>query len=755
MLVSRKIPLAAALLTLASISISTVLSLTMSSGQIREQTLKTLDAYAEDRHKDLDRLLSGIDKDMLLTAADPATVEALKALDAAAAKAGPDSFGALQKAYVTENPNPTGKHDLLDQAGSSDYDQVHARYHPFFRRHLRTYGYYDMFLFNAKGDAVYTVFKEADFATNFLTGKWASSGLGTILKQALAAKDDDAVFYSDFAPYAPSAGAPAAFLAVPIREAGATVGVLAMQMPMDKFLETLSNNSGLGDTGETILINGQNLLTVDSTRTPEDDTLKVKVEGDLISAALSGTAASGELAGYRGITSYAALEPVQYHGTRWAIAALMGKDEANAPVVALRNMVALCALLLLIASTVVSTILSRQLMAPIVTLVRAMTRLASGNTDITLAGEKRLDEIGDMVRSVGIFRDAALSQRRLEEEADLTRRKADADRREREAERAAEAAQIRAAVEGIGDALQGLAAGNLRLRIETPFEGELDRIRINYNEAVTTLDNALSMVGASVGVIHVGTSEISAAANNLSARTEQQAASVEETAAALEEITTTVSDSRKRAEEMGALVSKARERGEKSSEIARRTTAAMVSIEESSKQINSIISVIDEIAFQTNLLALNAGVEAARAGEAGKGFAVVAMEVRELAQRSATAAREIKNLITTSGEQVKEGVTLVSQVGDALRDIVDEVLEINTHVIAIVESSREQATGLREINTAVNVIDQGTQQNAAMVEQTTAATHSLASEARTLATLLGNFDLGKGQSGVWTDAHAA
>lgn len=746
MLVSRKIPLAAALLTLASISISTVVSLTMSSQQIREQTLQTLDAYAEDRHKDLDRLLSGIDKDMLLTASDPGTVEALRALDVAATKSGPEGFKALQAAYVTDNPNPTGKHDLLDQAGSSEYDLAHARYHPFFRQHLRTYGYYDMFLFNSKGDAVYTVFKEADFATNFLNGQWASSGLGIVFKQALAAKNDDAIFYSDFAPYAPSAGVPAAFLAVPIRDAGVTIGVLAVQMPMDKFLETLSNNTGLGETGETILINGNKMLTVDSTRTPEDDTLKAKLEGELIDAALSGTAMTGELTGYRGMTSYAAIEPVDYHGTKWAIAALVGKDEANAPVAALRNMVVVCALLLLVASVVVSTILSRRLMAPIVSLVTAMTRLASGNTGITLTGENRIDEIGDMVRSVGIFRDAALAQQRLEEEAEQTRRTAESDRRAREAERAAEAAQIREAVEGIGDALQALAAGNLRIRIDTAFVGELDRIRVNYNDAVTTLDNALSMVGASVGVIHTGTSEISAAANNLSYRTEQQAASVEETAAALEEITTTVGDSRKRAEEMGALVTKARERGEKSSELARRTTAAMVSIEDSSKQINSIISVIDEIAFQTNLLALNAGVEAARAGDAGKGFAVVAMEVRELAQRSATAAREIKNLITTSGDQVKEGVALVSDVGDALREIVDEVLEINTHVVAIVESSREQATGLREINTAVNVIDQGTQQNAAMVEQTTAATHSLAMEAQSLAKLLSNFDLGQDQA---------
>jgi methyl-accepting chemotaxis protein len=167
----------------------------------------------------------------------------------------------------------------------------------------------------------------------------------------------------------------------------------------------------------------------------------------------------------------------------------------------------------------------------------------------------------------------------------------------------------------------------------------------------------------------------------------------------------------------------------------------MHAIESSSSEITNIISVIDEIAFQTNLLALNAGVEAARAGEAGKGFAVVAQEVRELAQRSAKAAKEIKALITTSGEHVRSGVNLVGETGKALEVIVAEVQEINRHVAAIVESSREQAVGLQEINTAVNTMDQDTQKNAAMVEEQTAASHGLARDVASLNTLLAQFKL--------------
>jgi methyl-accepting chemotaxis protein len=169
---------------------------------------------------------------------------------------------------------------------------------------------------------------------------------------------------------------------------------------------------------------------------------------------------------------------------------------------------------------------------------------------------------------------------------------------------------------------------------------------------------------------------------------------------------------------------------------------AMSAIETSARQISKIIGVIDEIAFQTNLLALNAGVEAARAGEAGRGFAVVATEVRALAQRSADAAKEIKTLISASGQQVESGVRLVSETGKALARIVTQVERLNRLVSDIAASAQEQSTGLNEVNTAVNQMDQVTQQNAAMVEQSTAASHNLASTADGLAELVAQFRIG-------------
>ncbi len=384
---------------------------------------------------------------------------------------------------------------------------------------------------------------------------------------------------------------------------------------------------------------------------------------------------------------------------------------------------------------------ARGITMPIARLRERMTSLAGGDTTALVEGQDRRDEVGQMAKAVSVFRDNALERIRLEQDAESIRNASEIDRTKREAQKARDDADIQFTVDQLAEALGKLSAGDVGHRIEVPFVAHLDGLRTNYNSSVSTLSETLRAVGQNARSIDSGANEIRSAADDLSRRTEQQAASVEETAAALEEITTTVKDSSKRAEEVGGLVSRARIGAEKSGSVVREAVVAMREIERSSGEITNIIGVIDEIAFQTNLLALNAGVEAARAGEAGKGFAVVAQEVRELAQRSADAAREIKALIATSSDHVRSGVELVDNTGTALDVIVAEIQEINRHVYAIVESVREQSLSLQEINTAVNAMDQGTQQNAAMVEQSTAASHNLAKEAASLNELISRFNL--------------
>ncbi|UHS56950.1 methyl-accepting chemotaxis protein [Agrobacterium vaccinii] len=392
---------------------------------------------------------------------------------------------------------------------------------------------------------------------------------------------------------------------------------------------------------------------------------------------------------------------------------------------------------------------------PMARLRARMSSLAKGETAAEIDGIHRKDEIGQMAQAVAVFRDNAIERARLSQQADAAQVATEAERVERDGQKARESQELQHAVTELETALGRLSDGDLAVRIDNEFVQHLDGLRRNFNGSVQKLNIAMSSVGGNAHTISAGANELLGAADNLAKRTEQQAASVEQTAAALEEITTTVKDAAKRADEASKLVVRTRDGAENSSKIVRNAIEAMHQIENSSKEIANIIGVIDDIAFQTNLLALNAGVEAARAGEAGKGFAVVAQEVRELASRSANAAKEIKALITASGDQVRTGVTLVGETGKSLDTIASEVQEINRHVHAIAEASREQSLGLQEINTAVNTMDQGTQQNAAMVEESTAASHALAREAQSLTEMLGQFRLGDNAQAQRPNAYAA
>ncbi|MGO7537963.1 methyl-accepting chemotaxis protein [Rhizobium ruizarguesonis] len=379
---------------------------------------------------------------------------------------------------------------------------------------------------------------------------------------------------------------------------------------------------------------------------------------------------------------------------------------------------------------------------PILALSNDMQKLAGGDTAIACTGIGRTDEIGTMASAVEIFRQAAIANKQLEQNAEAARLQGETERvtaRKQADEDAAE--RLRAATSGLAAGLKRLASGDLAFQIDEPFAPDFEGLRHDFNMSIRQLDQTLGAIAAAIAAIDEGTREIASGAGDLSKRTEQQAASLEETAAALDQITANVSNSSKRTDEARTEATDANRNAVKSSEVVSHAEEAMRRIEASSQQISSIIGVIDEIAFQTNLLALNAGVEAARAGDAGKGFAVVAQEVRELAQRSAQAAKEIKGHIQKSSVEVESGVKLVLDTSQVLKAISEQIARINQHMDAIAVSAREQSTGLAEVNTAVNSMDQVTQQNAAMVEQSTAASGHLAEEAAKLRELVSRFKL--------------
>ncbi|NRB20122.1 MAG: HAMP domain-containing protein [Rhodobacteraceae bacterium] len=380
---------------------------------------------------------------------------------------------------------------------------------------------------------------------------------------------------------------------------------------------------------------------------------------------------------------------------------------------------------LLLIMTLVTIFFSTRSMVrrPIAKMMNAVNALSEGRVHEPVDLPKSKDEIGIMAVSIETLREGLAEKEGLE----VARKK----------EQVEQENVVRLLAEG----LQQLAAGNLNAAIKNELPGQYEQLRRDFNASIENLNGTVSQVVASAESIRNGAAEISQSSDDLSRRTESQAATLEETAAALDELTASVKSAAESARNVENITEEAKQEAEASGQVVQTAISAMTEIEQSSTHISQIIGVIDDIAFQTNLLALNAGVEAARAGESGRGFAVVASEVRALAQRSSDAAMEIKRLIGDSSKQVERGVDLVGKAGEALTNIADRVNHISRLVSDIAEGAVEQSTGLGEINAGVVQLDQVTQQNAAMVEQATAAGHMLNTDAGKLVDMVAHFKL--------------
>jgi methyl-accepting chemotaxis protein len=427
----------------------------------------------------------------------------------------------------------------------------------------------------------------------------------------------------------------------------------------------------------------------------------------------------------------------------WAIGAGMWVDDVDAAfrkvlfglATILVPAIALLLGLVLFSSRKVSRLLS--------TSVGNMNKIAAGDLSVEVAGLDRGDEIGSIARAVQVFKDNASELVQANQHrASLESAAVSAKRRE-EAEVRSHAETLGFFMKSFAGALRRLSNGEFDFRLNEAFSPDYEPLRQDLNASLEKLQTVLQAVSAITGSLTTSSQEISNASNDLSRRTEQQAASLEQTASALNEIIDTAKKAAEGANQARQVVAQAKDEAAKSGKVVSRAVEAMGGIEKSSQAISQIIGVIDEIAFQTNLLALNAGVEAARAGEAGRGFAVVASEVRALAQRSAGAAKEIKALIATSTAQVSQGVESVADSGKSLERIMVQVTEIDDVVTKIANGAKEQSTGLDEVNIAINQMDQVTQQNAAMAEQSSAACKTLSQETGELAELIGQFRVGE------------
>ena len=374
----------------------------------------------------------------------------------------------------------------------------------------------------------------------------------------------------------------------------------------------------------------------------------------------------------------------------------------------------------LIISLSAGLIFANRTVNPLRRLTGAMTELANGLMDTAVPERCRADEIGDMAAALQVFKDHALAHQSAEARAAEELRVAEDTRRRNEQERAAAARQVAHVVDALGQGLERLAKGDLSYRVNDQFAGEYKKVQDDFNAAIAQLHETIRAIVESSREVANAAAQASTSTTDLSQRTEEQAAGLEQTTATMEQISATVKKNSESAQQASRFASDTREVAGRGGEVVAEAVKAMARIEGSSRKIADIIVVIDEIARQTNLLALNAAVEAARAGEAGRGFAVVAAEVRSLAQRSSQAARDIKDLITSSSEQVQEGVDLVNRAGTSLQGIVGSIDRVANIVSEIAAASAEQADGLGQISIALSRMDEATQQNSALVEESAA-----------------------------------
>ncbi len=714
--------------------------------------------------------------EITLAAARPDTVAQIATLTQALARAG---AAAVRAAFTADNPYPVGERDRLDGAGvAGAYGAAHAAVHPAWRALGRARGYEDVLLFNASGVLVYAAQKHDDFGTDFTRGRGnplSEGALGRLYRKVMALPEGGTAF-ADLSVYGP-AHKPVSFIGTPVFAAGERAGALVFEIPAAPFSDRVRAVSGLGQTGEAIIVGSDGLMRSQSKFSDTANVLVTPVGAKVVSAAIAGEQASGPLQlGGRALMAYAA--PFVFDSTRWAVVATQAESEVLAPVVEMRNAMLVVGGALLAAAAALGLLFARALTRPLTRLTATMQALAGGANDVEIAGRQRHDEIGEMARSVEVFRthavqlgamteaERAASERRRRDRAGMMQalqqafgavvdaaqqgdfsRRVETEFPDRELNvLAASVNNLVATVErGLGETgrvLAALARTDLTPRVEGDYEGAFAQLKGDTNAVAETLSEIVGQLKATSRNLKSATAEILSGANDLSERTTKQAATIEETSAAMEQLAATVLQNARQARDASGVAASVTRTAEEGGEVMGQATEAMERITASSGKISSIIGLIDDIAFQTNLLALNASVEAARAGEAGKGFAVVAVEVRRLAQSAAAASREVKGLIEQSGSEVRTGSRLVGEAAGRLAAMLAAARSSHELMDSIARQSQDQAASIEEVNAAVRAMDEMTQHNAALVEETNASIERTEEQATELDRIVEVFTIG-------------
>lgn len=510
-----KLPVVTGILVAVTIGAMSVANAFFTSNIITENAVEKLESMALSKRTRVETLLSTIDRDLRLTAEAPATSIALIALaDGYNSLENPEDV--LKRVYIDENEHPLGEKDKLIKADTgSSYGFIHAIYHPSLGAHQDAMGYYDLFLFDTEGNLVYSVFKENDFATNVVNGPWADSGLGEAYRLASQSELTSEAVFVDFAPYAPSADAPAAFIARPVfNDQGERLGVLAFQMPVQHLSRAASDTEGLGATAEGFIVGADRLMRTDSRQTEVNDILATSVEHEGIADAANGNGGMFKAAGHVGQDVIGYAVPLTFLGTDWVAVVQQDTKEVFAGLWSALFRALLLAMAVLGGVLVASIYFSRSISHPLRKLTTAVTEVAEGQTDSEVPCTERGDEIGELARKTEIFRQNSLRMERMsaeQKEASERLNEMNAER-EKAAQREIQLAQekeqsdrnakeqrekmMRELGSSFGDVVKAALVGNFGNRIDASFDDEiLNDLSQNINNLMETVDTGLANTG--------------------------------------------------------------------------------------------------------------------------------------------------------------------------------------------------------------------------------------------------------------------
>lgn len=632
----------------------------------------------------------------------------------------PDRAIALQHAYIRANTHPLGSKHLLDKAvDDTVYTAMHGKFHPAIRTYLEKFAYYDVFLIDPSGDVVYTVYKELDFATNLTNGPWSRSGLAECFRRARALPRGASAAAVDFECYTPSYEAPASFMGMPIYDADQLVGVAVFQLPLNQISTDLTARSGLGETGEALLIGSDKRLRSDSFRDAEKYSVvnsfrsDLKIETETVKKALAGETGCESTTSYLGDQVLSAYRPIEVAGIKCALVAEMTESEAFAALAQLKadrkasagTMMfwsVTISLLALAGIVVVAWLSIRSIRQPILGTITALRDIAEGEGDLTKRLDaNRSDELGEMALWFNKF------------------------------------------VERIQEVVRQIASNATTLSSAS----------LELSATATQLSDGAQRSKNQSATVSSAAEEMSINMKNMAGTTIQMSAGMKSVATSIDEMNSTISEIARNAEKSASVAAHAAKLVDVSNDkIGHLGTAA--------DEIGKVIEVIQDIAEQTNLLALNATIEAARAGEAGKGFAVVATEVKELAKQTAAATDDIRRRIElmqgSTGEaigSIKAISEVIQNVNEVARTIASAVEEqsITTKQISsnvaqtaaaaetVARSVTESATASQEITENIGRVDQVLVQTAAGATQSRQAGERLSSLSHEMQALVGRF----------------